>query len=107
MPHYNDFFLDDDQEWEPVVWKKEENAETKSQEETKSQRETKSQEEEIPFYRNLISARQKAQFTPNKLAQALGIRLKELEMYERGEKIPENRILVKINKFLSARLKIN
>ena len=99
MPsHYNDFFLDDNQDWEPVVWKKDQN-------------EIKTEKNEniiqgIEFNRLLISARQKAQFTPNRLSQALGIPLKELEKYEDGSKLPEKNILARINKLLSSKLVI-
>jgi hypothetical protein len=98
MPsHYNDFFLDDNQDWEPILWKRDQN-------EIKPKNENIIHE--IEFNRLLISARQKAQFTPNKLSQALGIPLKELEKYEIGSKLPEKNILARINKLLSSKLVI-
>ena len=84
------------QEWDTVTWDNVKNIIPKKEE-----------IEVIPFNRELISARQKAQYTPNKLAQALNIKLKDLESFENGTKLPENNILYKINKLLSCKLKIN
>lgn len=98
MPsYYNDFFLDDDQDWEPVVFKK-----TNQKNNISSVNDTVI--EEIPFNKKLTSARQKAQYTPNKLSQLLGIPLKELENFENGSQIPTKNVIARINKLLSCRL---
>ena len=95
MPKYDDELLQG-QEWDTVTW-----------DNVKKIIPKKEEIEVIPFNRELISARQKAQYTPNKLAQALNIKLKDLESFENGTKLPENNILYKINKLLSCKLKIN
>ena len=98
MPsYYNDDFIDGEQEWEDVKWEKTEEEKTKKIESTINLE---------SFDRQLISARQKSQYTINQLAQALSIKLKEYESYENGKTIPEKKIIEKINKILSTRLKV-
>jgi len=98
MPsYYNDDFIDGEQEWEDVKWEK------TLQEKTKQIQSTINLD---TFDRQLISARQKSQYTINQLAQALGIKLKDLESYESGKIIPEKKIIEKINRILSTRLKV-
>lgn len=98
MPsYYNDDFIDGEQEWEDVKWEKKEEEKTKNIEYTINL---------DSFDRQLISARQKSQYTINELAQTLSIKLKDLESYENGNKIPGKNLIEKINKILSTRLKI-
>lgn len=98
MPsYYNDFFLDDEQDWEPIILKK-------SNQKNNISSRNKKIIEEIPFNKKLISARQKAHYTPNKLSQLLGIPLKDLENFENGSQIPPKNVLARINKLLSSRL---
>ena len=83
-----------EQDWEPVVWKK-----TKEELQQFSDKHAK---EEIPFSRKLSNARQRAQMTQNKLSQALGIKLRDLESYEEGKSVPENNVIARINKLLNS-----
>lgn len=96
MPKYKDIYSLE-QDWDIVSWNK-----TSNKEIIKNHKEI----EQIPFNKMLILARQKAQYTPNKLSQQLHIKLKDLESYENGTKLPEKNILYKINKFLNSKLKI-
>ena len=96
MPYYSEHFENSDQDWKPVNW-------IKKPEEIKSQKKPKIVKP-IPFSRQLINARQRAQMTLHKLAQALGIKVKDLASYENDKKIPENNIIVRINKILGCKL---
>tara|TARA_B100000524_G_C23357504_1_gene264465 strand:- start:44 stop:307 length:264 start_codon:yes stop_codon:yes gene_type:complete len=80
-----------EQDWEPVVLKKQKVTKPKIEEET-------------PFNRLLINARQSAKMTQHQLAQSLNIKLNDLEMYEQGKVIPEKRIISRMNKILGCRL---
>lgn len=98
MPsYYNDDFIDGEQEWEDVKWEKTEEEKIKKIESTIDLE---------SFDRQLISARQKSQYTINELAQALSIKVKDLESYESGKTIPQKKLIEKINKILSIRLKV-
>lgn len=97
MPKYEDY--SDEQEWDVVSWNK--TSQDKQHEQQYKQIET------IPFNKMLILARQKAQYTANKLAQALHIKIKDYELFENGTKLPDKNILYKINKFLNSKLTIN
>ena len=96
MPYYSEHFENSNQDWEPVSW-------IKKPEEIKSQKKPKIVKP-ISFSRQLINARQRAQITLHKLAQALGIKVKDLASYENGKKIPENNIIARINKILGCKL---
>ena len=94
MPYYSDHFESSEQDWEPVKWKKDPNKKEPGAE----------KKEPVPFYRALINARQKAQITRHKLAQSLGIKVKQLELYEVGKEFPENNVLARINRILNSKL---
>ena len=95
MPsYYNDDFIHGEQEYEDVKWEKKEEKKTKKIESTINL---------DSFERQLISARQKSQYTINELAQTLSIKLKDLESYENGKKIPGKNLIEKINKILSTK----
>jgi len=98
MPYYSEHFENSDQDWEPINWTKKN---------TDKEQETVQHTQPIPFSRQLITARQKAQITLHKLAQILGIKVKELEKYENGTDIPKNNVLARINKILGSKLLIN
>jgi len=91
MPYYSDHFENSEQDWEPVNWK---------QDSIKTKKNI--EKENVPFYRKLINARQKAQITRHKLAQSLGIKIKKLELYETGKELPENKVLARINRILGS-----
>ena len=97
MPYYSDHFESCEQDWEPVNWKKD-------AKDAKDAKDGEVEKEEVPFYRKLINARQKAQITRHKLAQSLGIKVKQLESYEIGKKLPENNVLARINRILNSKL---
>ena len=84
MTRYTDYEQDLEQDWEDVKWEKK-NTETNN-----------NKVEELPFHRKLINARMRSQITTHKLAQLLSIKIKEMEDYEKGNKIPDNRIITKI-----------
>ena len=97
MPsYYNDDFLNDEQQWEEIKWEK------KTDENKEKQIDIDIQS----FNRQLIMARQKAYYTINRLSQAIGVKVKELEMYENGTKHPNNTIIKKINKILNSKLEL-
>tara|TARA_Y100000389_G_C17323046_1_gene444080 strand:- start:108 stop:395 length:288 start_codon:yes stop_codon:yes gene_type:complete len=95
MPKYEDY--SDEQEWDVVSWNKI----------PQDKQQNEKYIETIPFNKMLILARQKAQYTANKLAQALHIKIKDYELFENGTKLPDKNILYKINKFLNSKLTIN
>ena len=97
MPYYSEHYENSEQDWEPVQW-------TKEPSENNSEK-SKNDALPPPFYRQLINARQRAQMTMHKLAQALGIKVKKLASYEGGKEIPEKNILARINKILGSKLK--
>ena len=96
MPKYEDY--SDEQEWDVVSWNKIPQNKLHQQYETYI--------ETVPFNKMLILARQKAQYTANKLAQALHIKIKDFESFENGTKLPDKNVLYKINKFLNSKLTI-
>ena len=101
MPsYYNDDFLNEEQEWDEIKWEK------NSDEKQKLNNEI-SNNEIISFNRKLILARQKAYYSLHRLSQAIGVKVKELEMYENGSIIPNNTIIKKINKILNSKLELN
>ena len=99
MPsYYNDDFINDEQDWYEIKWKDLPSKKINEESENKS--------DELSFNRQLFLARKKAYYTINRLSQTLGIKVKELEMYENGTKIPNNITLKKINKILNSKLEI-
>ncbi len=99
MPsYYNDDFINDEQDWDEIKWKDLPSIKINEESENKS--------DEQSFNRQLFLARKKAYYTINRLSQTLGIKVKELEMYENGTKIPNNITLKKINKILNSKLEI-
>jgi ribosome-binding protein aMBF1 (putative translation factor) len=100
MPKYEAFV--DDLEWEVVTWNKTPIEENKIMTQKKQE-----YTETIPFNKMLILARQKAQYTSNKLTQALHIKIKDYESFENGTKLPDKNVLYKINKLLNSNLKIS
>ena len=96
MPKYEDY--SDEQEWDVISWNK--TPQDKQQQNEKYI-------ETLPFNKMLILARQKSQYTANKLAQALHIKIKDFESFENGTKLPDKNILYKINKFLNSKLTLN
>ena len=94
MPYFSDHFENSEQDWEPVNWKKDLNKEAVPE-----------KKEPVPFYRELINARQRAHITRHKLAQSLGIKVKQLELYENGKELPEKNVLARINRILDTKLK--
>ena len=75
MPYFSDHFESSEQDWEPVNWKKD----------PEKKEDAAEKKEPVPFYRALINARQRAHITRHKLAQSLGIKVKQLELYENGK----------------------
>ena len=99
MPsYYNDDFINDEQDWDEIKWKDLPSKKINEESENKS--------DEQSFNRQLFLARKKTYYTINRLSQTLGIKVKELEMYENGTKIPNNITLKKINKILNSKLEI-
>lgn len=94
MPYFSDHFENSEQDWEPVNWKKDPDKKEASTE----------KKEPVPFYRALINARQRAHMTRHKLAQSLGIKVKQLELYENGKELPEKNVLARMNRILDAKL---
>ena len=82
-----------EQDWEPVILTR-----TETKEPTVKQ--------EIPFCRLLINARQKVHMTQHQFAQALHIKLKQLDLYEQGKQIPEKKIISRMNNILRSNLPI-
>ena len=102
MPsYYNDDFINDEQDWDEIKWK-----DLPSKVNNKGAEESENKSEELSFNKQLFLARKKAYYTINRLSQTLGIKVKELEMYENGTKIPNNITLKKINKILNSKLEI-
>ena len=101
MPKYEDYV--DEQDWDIISWNKKPNNKEIDQNSNIPDK-TNITIEKIAFNRQLILARQKAQYTPNKLAQALHIKLKDLESFENGTKVPEKNVLYKMNKLLNSKL---
>lgn len=94
MPYFSDHFESSEQDWEPVNWKKD----------PEKKEDTAEKKDPVPFYRTLINARQRAHITRHKLAQSLGIKIKQLELYENGKELPENNVLARINRILNSKL---
>ena len=84
-----------EQDWEQITWKKSKKEAAPIFENVKQ-----------PFYRKLINARYHALLTRHKLAQSLGIKVKELESYETGKTMPKKSLLARINKMLDVRLSL-
>ena len=98
MPQYcNDY--SEGQDWDVVSWNKTPSEQNKTI--------TPKHIEIIPFNKMLILSRQKAQYTANKLSQALHIKIKDYESFENGSKLPDKNVLYKINKFLNSKLTLN
>ena len=95
MPYFSDHFESSEQDWEPVNWKKDPDKKEAPAE----------KKEPVPFYRALITARQRAHMTRHKLAQSLGIKVKQLELYENGKELPEKNVLARMNRILDTKLK--
>ena len=95
MPYFSDHFESSEQDWEPVNWKKD----------PEKKEDAAEKKEPVPFYRALINARQRAHITRHKLAQSLGIKVKQLEVYETGKELPEKNVLARINRILDTKLK--
>ncbi len=95
MPYFSDHFESSEQDWEPVNWKKD----------PEKKEDAAPKKEPIPFYRALINARQRAHITRHKLAQSLGIKVKQLELYENGKELPEKNVLARMNRILDTKLK--
>ena len=98
MPKYEDY--SDEQEWDVVSW-------NKTLQDKQLEQQSDKQIETVLFNKMLILARQKAQYTANKLAQALHIKIKDYESFENGSKLPDKNVLYKINKFLNSKLTLN
>jgi len=94
MPYFSDHFESSEQDWEPVHWKKD----------PEKEKNAAKKKEPVPFYRALITARQRAHMTRHKLAQSLGIKVKQLELYENGKELPEKNVLARMNRILDAKL---
>jgi len=101
MPKYNDDYSEG-QDWDVVSWNKTPCEQNKIETQKKQE-----YIETIPFNKMLILARQKAQYTANKLTQALHIKIKDYESFENGTKLPDKNVLYKINKLLNSNLTIN
>ncbi len=95
MPYFSDHFESSEQDWEPVNWKKD----------PEKKEDAAEKKEPVPFYRALINARQRAHITRHKLAQSLGIKVKQLELYENGKELPEKNVLARMNRILDTKLK--
>ena len=100
MPKYETFV--DDPEWDVVTWNKTPSEENKIMTQKKQE-----YIDTISFNKILILARQKAQYTSNKLTQALHIKIKDYESFENGTKLPDKNVLYKINKLLNSNLTIS
>ena len=94
MPKYNNDYTEG-QDWDVISWNK-----------TEITNDTNNEKEDLSFNRKLILARQKAQYTQHQLAQELHIKVIEVTLFENGHKIPEKKILYKINKLLTSKLTI-
>ena len=94
MPYFSDHFENSEQDWEPVNWKKD----------SEKKGDAVEKEEPVSFYRALINARQRAHITRHKLAQSLGIKVKQLELYENGKELPKKNVLARMNRILDAKL---
>ena len=84
-PHY-----EDEQDWEPVVFKKDINSQK-----------SKNNTIEAPFHSKLCVARSKAGYTAHELSQKLHMRIKDYKRIEDGEQLPSFDLLAKLRKIIN------
>tara|TARA_B100001113_G_C21093558_1_gene615489 strand:+ start:65 stop:343 length:279 start_codon:yes stop_codon:yes gene_type:complete len=85
-PHY-----EDEQDWEPVVFKRNTNTATISSQKT-------------PIHSKICLARSKAGYTSHELAQKLHMKIKEYQKIENGEMSPSTDLLTKLRKIIDLKL---
>jgi len=85
-PHY-----EEEQDWDPVVFKKNLNNENL----------TKSNVIETPIHSKICLARSKAGYTAHQLAQKLHMRIKDYQRIEAGEQLPSFNLLAKLRKTIN------
>tara|TARA_B100000965_G_scaffold160124_1_gene133489 strand:- start:864 stop:1139 length:276 start_codon:yes stop_codon:yes gene_type:complete len=83
-PHY-----EDEQDWEPVVFKKD-----NTQSSVDSQKES-------PIHSKICLARSRAGYTAHELAQKLHMRIKDYQRIENGEQLPTIDLLGKLRKIIN------
>jgi ribosome-binding protein aMBF1 (putative translation factor) len=83
-PHY-----EDEQDWEPVVFKKD-----NTQSSVNSQQES-------PIHSKICLARSRAGYTAHELAQKLHMRIKDYQRIENGEQLPTIDLLGKLRKIIN------
>ena len=83
-PHY-----EEEQDWEPVVFKKNLN------------RETSPEVAVEPIHSKICLARSKAGYTAHELSQKLHMRIKDYQRIEAGEQIPSFDLLAKLRKIIN------
>ena len=93
MPSYYNDIHEEEQDWKPVVMKRDISKETEVRVENK-----------LGFGQHLLSARRRANMTSATLAQSLSIPLVQLEQYESGEVIPTKAIISRINRICNCNL---
>ena len=96
MPSYYNDIHEEEQDWAPVVMKKDKASTAVSSETAASC--------ELGFGKHLLGARRRAKMTSSALAQSLGIPLSQLEQYEKGEAIPTRAIITRINRLCNCNL---
>ena len=85
MPKYYD--EDFEQDWEPVILKK-------------NTQDNSIKHEEIPFNRKITFARQKSNLSLHEFAQVLNMKINVLERIENGQEIPDKKTITKMNRIL-------
>ena len=83
-PHY-----EDEQDWEPVVFKKDN---------TKS---SVNYQKENPIHCKICLARSRAGYTAHELAQKLHMKIKDYQRIEAGEQLPTLDLLTKLRKIIN------
>jgi ribosome-binding protein aMBF1 (putative translation factor) len=88
-PHYED----DEQEWEPILLKKNNIIISQSLNNT-----------QIPLHRKIYLARSRSNITRHQLAQVLHMTICDYDMIEDGKSVPDKATLNKLRKFINLQI---
>ena len=94
MPSYYNDMYNDEQDWEPVLLKRN----------TSIDNSNNIENEMFSFGRQLCYVRSKKKISQASLAQSLGIPLSQVIEYEKGETIPTKNIITRINRICGCNL---
>lgn len=89
MPKDYDPHYEDEQDWDPVVFKRSEA--TSNLDDTSPQ----------PLHRRIYLARSKSKITAHELAQKMHMKIKQYDLIERGQEMPTPQCLAKLRRFIN------